>query len=63
VALNFFLIMSKILITGGSGFIGTNLIESLKGTDAKILSIDIEKPKIESHTWIWRQVDIRDRGT
>ena len=53
--------MSKILITGGSGFIGTNLIESLKGTDAKILSIDIEKPKIESHTWIWRQVDIRDK--
>jgi len=50
----------KILITGGSGFIGTNLIESLKGTDAKILSIDTAKPKIESHTWIWRQVDIRD---
>lgn len=53
--------MNKILITGGSGFIGTNLIESLKGTDAKILSIDIAKPKIESHSWIWRQVDIRDK--
>lgn len=53
--------MSKILITGGSGFIGTNLIEVLKETNAKILSIDIARPKIESHTWIWRQVDIRDK--
>ena len=53
--------MNKILITGGSGFIGTNLIESLKGTDAKILSIDIARPKIESHTWIWKQIDIREK--
>lgn len=53
--------MDKILITGGSGFIGTNLVESLKEFDAQILNIDIERPKIEAHTWSWRQIDIRER--
>lgn len=39
--------MTKILITGGSGFIGTNLIEHfLLNQNLELLSIDIEKPKI-----------------
>ena len=42
--------MKKILITGGSGFIGTNLIEHLlKKTDAELLTFDINEPKIDSH--------------
>ncbi len=32
--------MSKILITGGSGFIGTNLIEHYEGQDVEILNVD-----------------------
>lgn len=54
--------MEKILITGGSGFIGTNLIESLsrKGTYT-ILNLDIKKPQKSSHDGYWRLVDIRDR--
>lgn len=53
---------SKILITGGSGFIGTNLIEYLLGKEYDILNIDIAKPKISERTNIWKKVDIMDFG-
>lgn len=53
--------MDKILITGGSGFIGTNLINHLlQEKQYTILSIDINQPKIEKHKQIWKQVDICD---
>lgn len=54
--------MKKILITGGSGFIGTNLIETLRKTDAEILSVDMAEPKLESHWQIWKKVDIREKN-
>lgn len=54
--------MNKILITGGSGFIGTNLIAHLeKKSGYKILNIDIVKPKIESQNKYWKNVDLRDK--
>lgn len=53
--------MEKILITGGSGFIGTNLIERLfKDANYKLLSLDIAPPKIESHKDVWKKVDLCD---
>ena len=51
----------KILITGGSGFIGTNLIEYLINKGHELLNIDIAKPKIRSHDHYWTLVDICDR--
>lgn len=52
--------MRKILVTGGSGFIGTNLIETLlKDAQNEILSIDKAEPKIDSHRKVWKKVDIR----
>lgn len=54
--------MTKILITGGSGFIGTNLIEHfLLNQNIELLSIDIEKPKISAHNRIWKQINICDK--
>ncbi len=53
--------MSRYLITGGSGFIGTNLIEKQLMTGAEILSVDIEVPKLKEHRIIWKQVDIREK--
>lgn len=56
--------MTKLLITGGSGFIGTNLINTLqKESKYSLLSIDIADPKMEQHRSIWHQVDIRDKTT
>ena len=53
--------MSKLLITGGSGFIGTNLIEHLsKDTQYEIQNIDIVKPKISAQDKYWVQVDLRN---
>lgn len=49
--------MKKLLITGGSGFIGTNLIEYFKGKFI-ICNIDINKPKIHSHNTYWKNIDI-----
>ena len=51
---------SKILITGGSGFIGTNVIEYLSSKNIKLLNIDINEPKIKNHFEFWREVDILD---
>jgi len=54
--------MKKIIITGGSGFIGTNLIEKLiHNLDYEILNIDIKAPKINSHKKYWLNLDIRDK--
>lgn len=49
----------KILVTGGSGFIGTNLIEYflLKG-NSQIVNIDILPPRNNKHTQYWKQCDI-----
>lgn len=52
--------MYKILVTGGSGFIGTNLIEHLsKDAQYEIQNIDIVKPKVASQNKYWVQVDLR----
>ena len=54
--------MSKILITGGSGFIGTNLINLLQNQGGWIIiNIDIHSPKIQSHHSIWKDLDLRNR--
>lgn len=56
--------MNKILITGGSGFIGTNLIDVLSSDSSiDILNIDIKPPKIESQKKYWKYIDIIDKDT
>jgi len=53
----------KILVTGGSGFIGTNYIDSLlKIMNYSILNIDINKPKKIDHEKYWRECNILDYG-
>ena len=51
----------RILCTGGSGFIGTHLVEHFLGhsSDA-VLNLDIEQPKNFSHKKYWKCVDILD---
>ena len=42
--------MYKILITGGSGFIGTNLVELLISMNYSVVNYDVKKPKIIGET-------------
>lgn len=47
---------SRILITGGSGFIGTNLIEYFLEKNYDVKNIDICEPKIEARRDIWKKL-------
>jgi nucleoside-diphosphate-sugar epimerase len=51
----------RVLVTGGSGFMGTNLIDSLTGTGASVLNIDIGTPRRHDHRSVWRQLDLTHR--
>ena len=53
--------MNKILVTGGSGFIGTNLIEHYKSIGDEVFSIDIKHPRNIEHIDQWHKVDILDK--
>ena len=52
----------KILITGGSGFVGTNFIDKLPKNTYEIFSIDIEKPKINLDVVNYENMDIRSKN-
>src|SRR4051812_3051938 len=49
----------RVLITGGSGFIGTNVIAAIAG-DYDVLNIDISPPRNSKQAEYWTQCDIRD---
>ena len=48
----------KILLTGASGFIGTNLLEDLLNKGYKVRNIDFNTPKIPERKPLWDNVDI-----
>jgi GlcNAc-P-P-Und epimerase len=50
----------SILITGGSGFIGTNLVEHFLQHDHAVLNLDVHEPKLFSHQQYWKKTDILD---
>lgn len=49
----------KVLITGGSGFIGTNLIERFS-SEHELLNLDIKPPQITKHNAFWKECDVLD---
>jgi nucleoside-diphosphate-sugar epimerase len=53
----------KIVITGGSGFIGTNIISKLVSMDVKIINLDIVRPRNCDHDAFYEECDITDYGT
>jgi GlcNAc-P-P-Und epimerase len=51
----------KIIITGGSGFIGTNLVEYFLSLGWDVLNLDIKSPRNSAHINYWQEVDILNR--
>jgi nucleoside-diphosphate-sugar epimerase len=52
--------MMRIAITGGSGFIGTNLIEHYAALDMPVVNLDPAKPRNQQHVAYWRRIDPLD---
>jgi len=51
----------RILVTGGSGFIGTNYIEYLlKECGVDFINLDINPPRNPNHKIFWRKCDLLD---
>jgi nucleoside-diphosphate-sugar epimerase len=53
-------VVSKILITGASGFIGTNLVEFYFNKGFDVYNLDYVEPRNKGHIKFWRNVDITD---
>jgi GlcNAc-P-P-Und epimerase len=49
----------KILITGGSGFVGTNLVDFFITTGLEVRNFDINPPRKSDQSPSWKSVDIR----
>lgn len=53
----------RLLVTGGSGFIGTNVVEECLRRGDDVCSIDIVPPKIAAHRDVYKSVDIMDSAS
>ena len=49
----------RVLITGGSGFIGTHLIEALLVLGCSIRNLDVQAPKLKEHRHLWSAIDLK----
>jgi nucleoside-diphosphate-sugar epimerase len=54
--------MARVLITGSSGFIGTNLIEHYLRLGHCVRALDVAVPRQSSHLPYFRALDVRDAG-
>lgn len=52
--------MTRVLITGGSGFIGTNLVQYYLDRADDVMNIDFRPPRQSTHLSVWRDADLRD---
>src|SRR6266513_1002844 len=53
----------KILVTGGSGFIGTNAVEAFSQRGWNIFNYSTQAPLKSEHTGFWKAGDILDLGS
>ena len=50
----------KVFITGGSGFIGTNLVEDFSENGCEVLNFDSVEPRNIAQKKFWKKGDLRD---
>ncbi|MFL6088985.1 MAG: NAD-dependent epimerase/dehydratase family protein [Aeromicrobium sp.] len=49
-----------VLVTGGSGFIGTNVVQALVDAGRAVVNIDVAPPRNPQHRDLWTRVDLVD---
>jgi nucleoside-diphosphate-sugar epimerase len=49
----------RLLVTGGSGFIGTNVINIALGFGYEITNLDFRPPRLGEHRRFWQDIDVR----
>lgn len=54
--------MTRVLVTGGSGFIGTNLVQHFHDCGHEVVNLDVLPPRNGQHRPLWNQVDILDKA-
>ena len=54
--------MTRILVTGGSGFIGTNVMQHWIDAGTEIRNLDSKPPANSAHQSFWTEADIRDKN-
>lgn len=52
--------MKRVLITGGSGFIGTNMVKSFLAAGREVLNIDVKEPQDRNHNKVFKRADLLD---
>jgi nucleoside-diphosphate-sugar epimerase len=53
--------IKKAVITGGSGFVGTNLVEYFLEQGWEVLNFDFAEPRNPEHFSVWKKVDLLNR--
>jgi nucleoside-diphosphate-sugar epimerase len=51
----------RVIVTGGSGFVGTNLVSNFIGSGWQVINFDICEPKNPAHANYWKKVDLLDQ--
>jgi GlcNAc-P-P-Und epimerase len=51
----------RILVTGGSGFIGTNVVEHYSSMGVRVINLDLVPPRNSSHIPYWIKCDLMNR--
>ena len=54
-------VQERVLITGGSGFIGTNLIDYLLDQGSDVCSVDIVEPQKKNHQAYFHHIDLLNK--
>ena len=50
----------RILVTGGSGFIGTNLVDHFRAQGDLVVNLDRDPPRDPTHARSWESIDLLD---
>jgi nucleoside-diphosphate-sugar epimerase len=53
--------MLRVMVIGGSGFIGTNLVERYRSQGHHVVNVDSKPPRNTAHASLWRQISVLDQ--